>query len=61
MGRTLEGHPLLTSSCSHLSRRQSATTAGALHDRHRRWSAEGTWDGILWAVQAGADAEGRID
>ncbi|MER8162191.1 IS5 family transposase [Streptomyces sp. NPDC094472] len=32
-----------------------------VHDRHRRWSAEGTWDRILRAVQADADAEGRID
>ncbi|MFJ5801460.1 IS5 family transposase [Streptomyces decoyicus] len=35
-----------------------------VHDRHRRWSADGTWDRILQAVQAvqaDADAEGRID
>nr|WP_267893342.1 IS5 family transposase [Streptomyces kebangsaanensis] len=32
-----------------------------VHDRHRRWSADGTWDRILRAVQADADAEGRID
>ncbi|MFJ9648879.1 IS5 family transposase [Streptomyces sp. NPDC101206] len=32
-----------------------------LHDRHRRWSADGTWEKILRAVQADADAEGRID
>ncbi|WP_367140769.1 MULTISPECIES: IS5 family transposase [Streptomyces] len=31
------------------------------HDRHRRWSADGTWEGILRSVQADADAEGRID
>ncbi|MFD8979608.1 IS5 family transposase [Streptomyces sp. NPDC059564] len=31
------------------------------HDRHRRWSADGTWDRILRSVQADADAEGRID
>ncbi|MEU1666302.1 IS5 family transposase [Streptomyces sparsogenes] len=31
------------------------------HDRHRRWSADGTWDRILRAVQADVDAEGRID
>ncbi|MBZ4322040.1 IS5 family transposase [Streptomyces huiliensis] len=31
------------------------------HDRHRRWSADGTWDRILRAVQADADTEGRID
>ncbi|MEV4433857.1 IS5 family transposase [Streptomyces sp. NPDC049585] len=30
-------------------------------DRHRRWSADGTWERILRAVQADADAEGRID
>lgn len=32
-----------------------------VHDRHRRWSADGTWDRILRAIQADADAEGRID
>ncbi|MFG2224500.1 IS5 family transposase [Streptomyces sp. NPDC048644] len=31
------------------------------HDRHRRWSADGTWAKLLRAVQADADAEGRID
>lgn len=31
------------------------------YDRHRRWSADGTWERILSAVQADADAEGRID
>lgn len=31
------------------------------HDRHRRWSADGTWERILRAVQADADAEGRVD
>jgi transposase len=30
-----------------------------IHERHRRWSADGTWDRILQAVQA--DAEGGID
>ncbi|KPI05977.1 putative transposase IS4/IS5 family [Actinobacteria bacterium OV450] len=35
----------------------------AVHERHRRWSADGTWDRILQAVQADADADarGRID
>lgn len=32
-----------------------------MYDRHRRWSADGTGQRILRAVQAGADAEGRID
>ena len=32
-----------------------------VYERHRRWSADGTWDRILWAVQADADADGRID
>ncbi|MEU8546277.1 IS5 family transposase [Streptomyces roseoverticillatus] len=32
-----------------------------VHGRHRRRSADGTWDRILRAVQADADAEGRID
>ncbi|MFF3689780.1 IS5 family transposase [Streptomyces sp. NPDC002187] len=31
------------------------------YDRHRRWSADGTWERIVRAVQAGADADGRID
>lgn len=32
-----------------------------VYDRHRRWSADGTWEKILRSLQAGADAEGRID
>ncbi|MGP8303607.1 IS5 family transposase [Streptomyces inhibens] len=32
-----------------------------VHDRHRRWSADGTWDRILGAIQGDADAEGRLD
>ncbi|MGV9253622.1 IS5 family transposase [Streptomyces sp. NPDC003697] len=32
-----------------------------VYERHRRWSADGTWETILDAVQADADAEGRID
>ena len=32
-----------------------------VYERHRRWSAEGTWDRILQAVHTQADAEGRID
>ncbi|MFJ3284888.1 IS5 family transposase [Streptomyces sp. NPDC086669] len=32
-----------------------------VHDHHRRWSADGTWERILRAVQADADAEGLID
>ncbi|MFD0415599.1 IS5 family transposase [Streptomyces sp. NPDC127108] len=32
-----------------------------VYDRHRRWSADGTWDRMLRSVQADADAEGRID
>ncbi|WP_217236843.1 IS5 family transposase [Streptomyces sp. AC555_RSS877] len=32
-----------------------------VYERHRRWSADGTWEAILHAVQADADAEGRID
>lgn len=31
------------------------------HDRHRRWSADGTWERILRAVQAEADTEGHLD
>ncbi|MFJ7098736.1 IS5 family transposase [Streptomyces mirabilis] len=31
------------------------------HDRPRMWSADGTWERILQAVQADADTEGRID
>ncbi|WJV47104.1 IS5 family transposase [Streptomyces flavofungini] len=31
------------------------------YDRHRRWSADGTWERVLRAVQADADHEGRID
>ncbi|WP_392675968.1 IS5 family transposase [Streptomyces sp. LN785] len=32
-----------------------------VHDRHRRWSADGTWARIFEALQADADMEGRID
>ncbi|MCX4426067.1 IS5 family transposase [Streptomyces mirabilis] len=32
-----------------------------VYERHRRWSADGTWDRILAAVQADADAENQID
>ncbi|MDW4912538.1 IS5 family transposase [Streptomyces californicus] len=32
-----------------------------VHDRHRRWSADGTWGKILRSVQTKADAAGRID
>ncbi|WP_331740408.1 IS5 family transposase (plasmid) [Streptomyces sp. NBC_00015] len=32
-----------------------------VYERHRRWSADGTWERILQAVQAEADAEDRID
>ncbi len=32
-----------------------------VHDSHRWWSADGTWERILRAVQAHADAEGLID
>lgn len=32
-----------------------------VHDRHRRWSGDGTWEKILRAVQADTDVDGRID
>lgn len=32
-----------------------------VYEQHRRWSADGTWDRILQAVQADADVAGRID
>lgn len=31
------------------------------YERHRRWSADGTWDRVLRAVQADADLADRID
>ena len=31
------------------------------HERHRRWSADGTWEMLLQRIQAGADAAGEID
>ncbi|MEU8777079.1 IS5 family transposase [Streptomyces sp. NPDC048606] len=31
------------------------------YERHRRWSADGTWDKVLRLLLAHADAEGRID
>lgn len=32
-----------------------------VYERHRRWSADGTWDRIFQAVLADADARGRVD
>ncbi|WP_096215222.1 IS5 family transposase [Streptomyces sp. 2323.1] len=32
-----------------------------VYERHRRWSADGTWDKIFAAILADADAAGRID
>jgi transposase len=32
-----------------------------VYERHRRWSADGTWERILQAVQAEADSQGCID
>lgn len=32
-----------------------------VHRRHRTWSLDGTWDRILAALQAQADAEGDLD
>jgi transposase len=32
-----------------------------VYERHRLWSADGTWDYLLRQVQAMADAEGEID
>ena len=32
-----------------------------VYERHRRWSADGTWDKILRSLLAHADAEDRID
>ncbi|MFE3282526.1 IS5 family transposase [Streptomyces sp. NPDC059233] len=32
-----------------------------VYERHRRWSADGTWDRILRAVQADTDLAGRLD
>ncbi len=32
-----------------------------VYDRHRLWSADGTWERLLQLVQAAADAAGEID
>lgn len=32
-----------------------------VYKRHRRWSADGTWELLLTRVQAAENAEGRID
>nr|WP_190155689.1 IS5 family transposase [Streptomyces litmocidini] len=32
-----------------------------VYERHRRWSADGTWDRILRSVQADTDLAGRLD
>jgi transposase len=31
-----------------------------VHERHRRWLADGAWDTVFAAVPADADAKGRI-
>ncbi|BDH12387.1 hypothetical protein HOK021_35660 [Streptomyces hygroscopicus] len=37
------------------------TGGETVYQRHRRWSADGTWERLLSLVQAAEDAEGRID
>jgi transposase len=32
-----------------------------VYKRHRRWSADGTWQKLLTAIQAEQDAEGRLN
>jgi transposase len=32
-----------------------------VHRRHKRWSTDGTWDRVLAALQAQADAAGDVD
>ncbi len=32
-----------------------------VHERHRRWSADGMWEMLLRRIQAEADAAGEID
>lgn len=32
-----------------------------VYKRHRRWSADGTWERLLTQIQAAQDAEGSID
>jgi transposase len=32
-----------------------------VYERHRRWSADGTWERLLRRMQAEADSDGRID
>ena len=32
-----------------------------VHRRHQRWSADGTWDRVLAALQVAADAQGGLD
>ncbi|MFC4121436.1 IS5 family transposase, partial [Nonomuraea zeae] len=32
-----------------------------VYKRHRRWSADGTWQMLLTAIQAEQDAEGQVD
>ncbi|YCK39115.1 hypothetical protein ACNF49_35220 [Actinomadura sp. ATCC 39365] len=31
------------------------------HQRHRRWSADDTWQRLLTALQAEQDAQGKVD
>ncbi|GAA4952308.1 transposase [Nonomuraea thailandensis] len=32
-----------------------------VYKRHRRWPGDGTWQRLLTEIQAGQDAEGRLD
>jgi transposase len=32
-----------------------------VYNRHRRWSADGTWERLLDGLRAGADAAGAVD
>lgn len=40
---------------------QGGSGGQTCYDRHRRWSADGTWEKVFRAAQADADADGRID
>jgi hypothetical protein len=32
-----------------------------VYERHRLWSADGTWEYLLQQIQAAADADGEVD
>lgn len=69
MGRPLAPHRPVVEGCIYRLKagvpwRMVPSQYGAwqtVHRRHQRWSLDGTWDRVLAALQADAEADGDID